>query len=105
MFAQKEFEKRFRDILEELDSIMENSDFDEDINEQFAELNAESEDALFLLSEIGSDEEDAAEAIEDALDEFEALCEDYRELSEELTEIAPQVQRLGMLIEMMKNNL
>jgi len=105
MFAKNEFVKRFKDILEEMDSVLEEADMDEDTLEQLSELNAESEDALLLLSEIQPDEEDAAEAFEDAVDEFAALCEDYRELSESLDVLAPLVQRLEMVVEMMRNNI
>lgn len=105
MFVKKEFEKRFRDVLEDMDEVLDNMEADEDVLDQFSELNAETEDALMLLAEIDPEEEDAAEALEDALDEFIALCEDYRELSESVNEIAPLVQRLSMAVEMMKNNL
>ena len=105
MFLKKEFEKRFRDILDELDTIMEENEMDEEVLDQLAELNAESEDALFLLCETGEDEPDAAEALEDALEEFYALTDDYRKLSEAVPELEPLVQRLEMVIGMIKNNL
>ena len=105
MFPKKEFEKRFKEILDELDDVMENTTMDEGVLDQLAELNAESEDALFLLADISEDEPDAAEAMEDALEEFIALWDDYRDLSETVSEIVPLVQRLGMVIELMKNNI
>ena len=95
MLPIAEFEKRFREILEQLDEAAEVAD-DEDLEE----LNAEFEDALFMLSEIDPKGEDAAEEVADALDEFDALARDYARRPD-TKDIA---DRLGMLIQMARNN-
>ena len=95
MLPIAEFEKRFREILEQLDEAAEVAD-DEDLEE----LNAEFEDALFMLSEIDPKGEGAAEEVADALDEFDALRDDYARRPD-TKDIA---DRLGMLIQMARNN-
>ena len=95
MLSIHQFAKRFREILAALDDIAEQSG-DEDLEE----LNAEFEDALFMLSEIDPQSEDAPEELSDALDEFDALAGDYarREAS------ADAARRLGMLVQMLRSN-
>lgn len=100
-----EFEKRFREILNAMDEALENAQADEETLDQLAELNAETEDALMLFEAIESEDEAAAEELEDAVDEFMALCQDYEKLAKAIPDIAPQVQRLNMVVAMMKNNL
>lgn len=100
-----EFEKRFREILNAMDEALENAQADEETMDQLAELNAETEDALMLFEAIESEDEAAAEELEDAVDEFMALCRDYEKLAKTIPEIVPQVQRLNMVVAMMKNNL
>ncbi|MBQ6373230.1 MAG: hypothetical protein IJJ45_01950 [Clostridia bacterium] len=65
------YEAQARRILDALDELREDS-------EALDELNAEFEDALFMLSSIDPRTEDPAEAMLDALDVFDALAEDYR---------------------------
>ncbi len=72
MFPIESFEKKFREILGELDAL--------DGGEELDELNAEFEDALFMFGTIDESEEDWQEELDDALTEFESLCEDYRAL-------------------------
>ena len=83
---------RFGELLSALDAL----ECDEDLEE----LNAEFEDALFMLSEIDPKSEDAAEELADALEEFDALREDYAR-RDDAKDIA---ERLGMLIQMARNN-
>ena len=95
MLPIAEFEKRFRALLEELDGVAEDTG-DEDLED----MNAEFEDALFMLSEIDPKSEDAAEELADALEEFETLRDDYAR-RHDTRDIA---ERLGMLIQMARNN-
>ncbi len=71
MFPVKEFENRFRAILNALDERSDGS-------ESFEELNAEFEDALCILEEINLRESDWQEEFTDALDDFEDLSARYR---------------------------
>lgn len=95
MIAIKAFEARFRELLDQLDAIVEEVG-DEDLED----LNAEFEDALFMLHEIDPKSEDAAGEFDDALEEFEALRDDYarRDDTKDISE------RLGMLIQMARAN-
>lgn len=95
MLPIMEFEKRFRALLMELDQIAEALD-DEDLEE----LNAEFEDALFLLSEIDPRDGDAAAELMDALEEFEALAQGYARWDAARDAAA----RLEMLVEMARGN-
>ena len=95
MLPIAEFEKRFRALLEELDGVAEDVG-DEDLED----MNAEFEDALFMLSEIDPKSDDAQEEIADALEEFEALRDDYARRAD-TKDIA---ERLSMLIQMVRNN-
>ncbi len=72
MFPVKEFEKRFRSILDALDACSDGS-------EAFEELNAEFEDALCILEEIDLQSDEWQEEFTDALDDFEDLAARYRE--------------------------
>ena len=72
MFPIKEFENRFRAILDDLDARTDGS-------EDFEELNAEFEDAICILEEIDLREDDWAEEFADALDDFTDLAERYRD--------------------------
>jgi len=95
MLPIAEFEKRFRALLEELDGVAEDVG-DEDLED----MNAEFEDALFMLSEIDPKSGDASEEIADALEEFEALKDDYARRPD----TKAIADRLGMLIEMARGN-
>ena len=53
MYPIKEFEKRFRGLLDEMDELRADAD-DEDLEE----LAADFEDALFVVECIGADDED-----------------------------------------------
>lgn len=96
MPAIREFEKRFRALLDALDDLAAASG-DEDLEE----LNAEFDDALFMLEAIDPKSEDAAEEFADALEEFEALKDDYVRRGD----IGDIPSRLDMLIRMARANM
>lgn len=75
MYPEKEFMKRFETILSELDALSGESE-----DEALDDLNAELEDALFMLSQIRPGDEDAAEELSDTLEEILALAGDYQKL-------------------------
>ena len=99
MYPVKQFEKRFREILEALDEIRNEADDAEAIDE----LNAQFEDALFVIECIEPEDEDWREAFTDALDEFGDLCGEYRNLA--LPGLAAAADRLDSLIRMARANL
>ena len=92
MLPIAEFEARFSKILAALDDIADGEDMEE--------LNAEFEDALFMLSQIDPGAGDAPEEFMDALDEFDALRADYARIPS-AREVA---ERMGMLIEFARKN-
>ena len=92
MLPIAEFEARFRDILAALDDIADGEDMEE--------LNAEFEDALFMLSQIDLGADTAPEEFTDALDEFDDLRADYARLPA-AKDVA---ERMGMLIEFARKN-
>ena len=91
------FVRRFQDILDAMD------EFDE--VEDIEDINAEFEDAIFLMENIDEDEEDAAEEIEGALEEMDDILDAYRVLKETAPEIAQKVIEFEMTLAMAKNNL
>ena len=72
MSAMQEIRKRFQAILEALDSLAEQSSDD-----ALEDMNAELEDALFMLSEIDTGSEDWREELRDMLETLDALRVDY----------------------------
>lgn len=103
MYPIKEFGNRFRELLDELDSVKDEAS--EEVIEELEELNADYEDALFVIDCIGEKDEDGDEQMSDALDEFSDLCDSYRELAEELPALKDAVQRLSALVQMARANL
>lgn len=91
------FYNRFQNILSELDEF--------EMDEELEELNAEFEDALFMMETIDEDGEDAAEEIADAMENMEGLLADYRELANQKRELSQKVLELEMAVQMAKNNL
>ena len=91
------FYNRFQAILEELDQF--------EMDEELEELNAEFEDALFMMETIDEDSEDAAEEIADAMEDMEGLLADYQELARQNPELCQKVMELEMAVQMAKNNL
>lgn len=98
MFPVKEFEKRFREILASLDEFR-------DENDEIEEMNAEFEDALFVIECIDVNDEEWEEEFTDALEEFCDLLDGYRDLAEEIPELNEVADRLDMAIKMAEANL
>ena len=73
MFPMKSFDERFHAILEALDALAAG-------DEALEELNAEFEDALFLIAEIDMKADDWREEYRDALEELDALRADYAKI-------------------------
>ena len=91
------FVRRFQDILDAMDEFGE--------AEEIEEINAELEDAIFLMENIDEDDGDAKEEIEGALEEIEDILAEYRDLKDEYPEIGQKVIELEMTFQMAKNNL
>lgn len=98
MYPIKEFEKRFRELLGELDDLKEELD-----DERMEEMNAQYEDALFVIECIDAEDEDWCEAFTDALEEFRDLCGEYRSLK--TPELAAAADRLEALVRLAEANL
>ena len=95
MFPLNTFEERLHALLDELDAMAEASGA-----EALEELNAEFEDALFMLSQIDLKADNWREELLDALEELDALRADYAR-QPEAGDIAV---RMGMLISMLRDN-
>ena len=96
MYPLNEFVGRFHELLDALDALAEASG-----REDLEELNAEFEDALFMLSQIDLKAGDWREELLDALEELEALRGDYaRQPGAE-----PLAERMGRLIGMARGNV
>ena len=98
MFPVKEFEKKFREILASLDEFRGE-------DEEIEEMNAEFEDALFVIECIDVNDEEWQEEFTDALEEFKDLLESYRGLEEDIPELKEAADRLDMAIKMAEANL
>lgn len=98
--AAAAFLSRIQDILEELDELAEDAGL-----EELDELNAQLEDALFLLECVEDEDEDAAEEYEGALEEILSLAGDYRALCAEIPELQDRAQELSSAAEMARLNL
>lgn len=103
MFPIKEFEKRFREILGSLDGLRDGCDAD--AAESMEEMNAEFEDALFVIECIDANDEEWEEEFSDALEEFKDLLEEYRSLADEVPGMEEAAGRLDMTIKMAEANL
>lgn len=103
MFPVKEFEKRFREILAQLDELRDLCDDDQ--TENIEEMNAEYEDALFVIECIDINDEEWTEEFSDALEEFKDLLSGYQKLAQEVSEIKDAADRLDMVIKMAEANL
>ena len=100
MFPIKEFERRFREILDEADAIREAA---EEWSENLDELNADFEDALFVIESIEDGDEDWRDAFSDALAEFRDIAEAYgKQPNRELKELA---ERLEMAVKLAEKNI
>ena len=101
MFPVKEFEKRFREILMQLDELRDAAD--DRASGEMDEMNADFEDALFVIECIDADDDDWREEFSDALAEFRDLCADYRRLDG--PGLAETADRLEMAVRLAENNL
>lgn len=99
MFPIREFEKRFREILEKLDELDAGKADDE-----WEELNATFEDALFVIESTDPEEEDWEEAFTDALEEFDDLTVGYRQQIGKISGLESYVERLENVVSMAKMN-
>lgn len=99
MFPIREFESRFREILEKLDELDAGTEDDE-----WDELNATFEDALFVIESTDPEEEDCEEAFADALEEFDDLTVGYRKQIGKISGLEPYVVRLENVVSMAKMN-
>ena len=100
VFPGREFERRFQEILFELDELAEGSEGDAD---DLEDLNAELEDSLMLLDELRK--EDDREALTEALEDLEALCGDYAALYDRFEGLENITRRLWLTAEMAHKNL
>ena len=100
MYPIKEFEKRFRALLDEMDELRADAD-----DEELEELAADFEDALFVVECIGADDEDWREQFTDALDEFSDIAEGSRRLAGEISPLEGIAGRMDALIQMARANL
>ena len=87
------FLERFHGILDELDEI--------ETDEELEELNAQLEDALFLME----CSEDDVEELQGAIEEIDGLLAEYRALSERRPELRQKVLELEMAAGLAGRNL
>ncbi|MBQ8506360.1 MAG: hypothetical protein IJ466_02880 [Clostridia bacterium] len=95
--AAASFLARFQDILDDMDEF--------EMTDELEELNAQFEDAIFLLESIDEDDEDASEELEGALEEIGDILDGYRDLSEEMPDLKQKVLELEMAVKMAEMNL
>ena len=91
--ALEGFQERFQSILDDFDGF--------EMDEELEELNAQLEDALFLMECSGDD----AEELQGAIEEIDGLLAEYRALSGRRPELCQKVLELGMAVEMADRNL
>ena len=103
MFPVREFEKRFRELLSGLDELKDQASGE--TAEAMDEMNAEFEDALFVIECINTEEEEWQEEFSDALEEFKDLCGGYRKLASDFPALAAEADRLDMIVKMAEANL
>lgn len=103
MFPVRVFEARIREILDTMDGIFAEQRGEE--ADDLEELNAELEDALFMLAETDVENENSVEELREELEEFEALCGDYQRLAARVPTLQEPSDRLTRLVEMMTGNL
>ena len=95
--AMAGFLARFHEILDGLDELTE--------GEEMEELNAQFEDALFLMESIDPEDADAAEELEGALEELRDLPAAYRALAQEDPQLDQKLLELEMALKMAAQNL
>lgn len=94
------FIARFEDILSKLDEIEMDA-----ASEDMEELNAQMEDAIFLLDSLSEDDEDADEDIAGALSELMSLSADYAGLDAENGQLGQLALELEMAARMAAKNI
>ena len=101
MVPIRDFTARLRDILDSLDGLNEDGMGGEDLEE----LNAEFEDALFMMDGIDPSDETWREELEDALEELDALNADYRRLEDADGALYPLCDQMDMAIQFIRGNM
>lgn len=91
------FMNRFQAILDGMDEF--------EMDDELEEINAQFEDALFMMETIDEEDEEAAEEIAEAMEDMDDILAQYRELSEERPELSQKVLELEMAVQMAKSNL
>ena len=91
--ARMGFLERFQSILDALDEF--------EMDEELEELNAQLEDALFLME----CSEDDVEELRGAIEEIDGLLAEYRALSERRPELRQKVLELEMAAGLAGRNL
>ena len=91
--ARTGFPERFQSILDALDEF--------EMDEELEELNAQLEDALFLME----CSEDDVEELQGAIEEIDGLLAEYRALSERRPELRQKVLELEMAAGLAGRNL
>ena len=91
--ARMGFLERFQSILDALDEF--------EMDEELEELNAQLEDALFLME----CSEDDVEELQGAIEEIDGLLAEYRALSEHRPELRQKVLELEMAAGLAGRNL
>lgn len=100
VYPIRQFERRARELLAELDAFAETAPDAEDLEE----LNAELEDALMLVSGIRQEDDGWREEFADALEELDALAGDYAALDGG-GDLAALARRLESAVRMAADNL
>ena len=91
--ALEGFQERFQSILDDFDGF--------EMDEELEELNAQLEDALFLME----CSEDDVEELQGAIEEIDGLLAEYRALSERRPELRQKVLELEMAAGLAGRNL
>ena len=91
MFSVKAHVEKLNELLDRLDGISEDLG-----DEDFEDLNAEFEDAIFMFSELDPKDDDFQESLDDALETLSALAGDY-ERWPECAEIASALKALAVI--------
>ena len=91
MFSVKAHVEKLNELLDRLDGISEDLG-----DEDFEDLNAEFEDAIFMFSELDPKDDDFQESLDDALETLSALAGDY-ERWPECKEIASALKALAVI--------
>jgi hypothetical protein len=96
MFPMETIQSKLQEVLDRLDDFKDSGIVDD--LEDFEELNAEFEDALFTLECADPDDEDWAETVEAVADELGDLCARYSALL--VPELEEDIELLSMLTSM-----